>query len=65
MIITSDADEKGHSTLGTSRRILHSTRLLFRLDNRFLNASKSSDIHQADVSQLSTQIWQPHLSTMM
>jgi len=34
-------DEKGYPTLGTSRCILYSTHLLFRLDNRFLNASRS------------------------
>jgi hypothetical protein len=41
LIVIAEIDEKGYSTLGTSRCILHSTHLLFRLDNWFFNASKS------------------------
>ena len=48
MIITSDADEKGYPTLGTSRRFLYSTRLLFRLDNRFFDASESPYTREAN-----------------
>jgi hypothetical protein len=56
LIVIAGTDEKGHSTLGPSWCILHSTHLLFRLDNRFFNASKSIAMHELTGSQLSIQI---------
>jgi hypothetical protein len=56
LIVIAGTDEKGYSTLGPSWCILYSTHLLFRLDNRFFNASKSIAMHELTGSQLSIQI---------